>query len=79
MVKQWMLKDWNTFLAEMTAIFPLVNGAIYSIYSAKTHEKLRSLQEVCPDCCYIAVGREKMLKPLYYPSAANQQGNESNV
>lgn len=30
LVKQWMLKNWNTFLAELTAVNPLINGAIYS-------------------------------------------------
>jgi len=29
-IKQWMLKDMNSLLAELTAVMPLVNGAIYS-------------------------------------------------
>ncbi|MES1904372.1 MAG: hypothetical protein MHPSP_000230 [Paramarteilia canceri] len=68
-----MLKNWNTFLAELTAVNPLINGAIYSLYGAKTLQKIKSLKDITENQTFVAVGREKIVKNLYYDSKINEK------
>ncbi|MEN2497665.1 MAG: Doublecortin domain-containing protein 2, partial [Marteilia pararefringens] len=78
-LKKWMLKDWNVLLSELTAIMPLVNGAIYSIYHASSLMPVKRLQEIDDNKCFVAVGRERFIKPLFYSSDIANESDESGI
>merc|ERR1719180_510642 len=66
----------NSLLAELTAVMPLVNGAIYSLYLAQTMQKITQIGHIVPNAVFIAVGREKVLKQLYYNPSVSLQSVE---
>merc|ERR1719180_66659 len=66
----------NSLLAELTAVMPLVNGAIYSLYLAQTMQKITQIGHIVPNAVFIAVGREKVLKQLYYNPSVSLQSME---